>query len=390
MSDSGAALRLARKAVRVSQTRVAKHAEVSRPAISAIEQGKRKPKVDELMRLASLLRFRPEQLLGNQYPMWLDAQAPPACYRAEGKQPKKLVAHDAHELDVLAQRLGSWSGGWTWSPTDRRLSDRRLRDKLRDRFQWSEEPPYDIFGAMYRAGVMLEFTAFEGIAGAVLVEGETVAVAISSDQPDDRQRWSAAHEFAHLLLGHQPQSTAHVDLHGPARLPDDRLADWLAGNLLLPADDVLDGLAEAEREHPTASPEEVVFRLAHKFAVSYAAMAVRLGTLQILSYEGVQELRKAKPSDLARRVPLPKRTSVFQARKRLPAIVARLVAGDEFSEDWHRDFDMLRGPEYVRRLQQEAVRDYVGAVPIADRKDSVTRVFEAVAVWVAETYPLMA
>ena len=387
---SGAgAFRLARKAIRVSQTRVARHAGVSRSAISGIERDKRQPKADELMRLASLLRFRPEQLMGAQYPAYLDGRAPPACYRAEAKQPKELHPHDARELSECFEDLKRWGGSWEWQAMDARTSERKLRQQLENRFEWGPDAPYDVFRSMYSAGIMLRFTALESIAGAVVRHGKAIGVLINSDQPDDRQRWSAAHELAHVLLEHEAQDTAHVDLHGPARTSDDRLADWLAGNLLMPASEVDAELVNVEREHPDETMEQAVYRLSRKFSVSYAAMAVRLGALQIVSFEGVQQLRKTKPKELKKQLGLPDGGRSFEPASSLPTMVRNMEALGVLPSDWTDDFDMVTGPGHVRLLQQAAVRDYIENVDLRDRADSVTRVFERVAMWVAETYPIL-
>ena len=209
-------------------------------------------------------------------------------------------------------------------------------------------------------------------------------IVVNSDQPDDRLRWTAVHEFAHRVYGHLDQNAEHVDLYGPARLPEDQEADLVAGEILMPALRVLKAIQDLKS--PTLSPE-AMYVLADRFQVSYAAIVVRCGALGVLSPGQVQELRLAKPSLLEAQLQMKaSRRVAFDADGTMPLLAGRLIAGGRLSSSWFKDFS-AEGPHHVRLLQSEAVREYIMHTDICHRRTSVTELFEEVAKWVARTYP---
>lgn len=65
MPDAPSVWLSARRLLRLSQVAVAEFVGTSRQAVGQLEAGKRRPKVDELLKYASLYRVRPEALLAN-------------------------------------------------------------------------------------------------------------------------------------------------------------------------------------------------------------------------------------------------------------------------------------------------------------------------------------
>lgn len=131
---------------------------------------------------------------------------------------------------------------------------------------------------------------------------------------------------------------------------------------------------------------EAVWLLSRRFAVSYAAMLYRLSNLQVLQFEAVEELRTARPTEIAQRVAQPPGMA-FDPGSFVPAAIANLSATRHLPPAWERDFDPLTGPAHLRALQAECLGEYFVRVDIQDRTSSVNEVYECVAAWVAETYP---
>jgi len=374
--------RFARKRVRVSQTLVAELTGKSRPSVVALEKGKRQPKLDELWRLASVFRVRPESLMAPKG----FAEPPVAKLKASFRSEKiALKPRESHELASLQAKLASWpphkiplAGTDATSPA--------IRDKLR-RSLGLCGPPCDLFRGLYDAGIMLEFTSLTSFSGALLrnLDRRSCAIIINSDQPDDRLRFTAAHEIGHLALGHSWRDPYVLENFGPSRDPQEREADWLAAELLMPIQDVSE---KAKRLTYSADLHEQVYELAFEFQVSYAAMVVRLGVLGALKADVVAELRKKKPSAIEEKLNLrDRREGRFDAGTVLPNLVADLVGKGELPEDWTGDFDAERGPEHLRLLQATAIRWYIREVDVTQRHHSVTEVYELVAKWAAEEHP---
>jgi len=250
-----------------------------------------------------------------------------------------------------------------------------------------QEPPFDIFGAMMRKGLVLDFTAFGTIAGALLRDptGEEALIVVNSDQPDDRLRFSAAHDLAHLASRHEPEHMDIYDYFGPSRTREEREADAMAAELLMP----VRHLATAARKLDGTEDLDVqVYRLADEFQVSYAAMAVRLGGLGALTADDVEDLRKTRPTDLENRLHLrERRDQMFVPDTVLPDLIDDFVEDEYLPPRWYEAFELETGPSYLRAIQSAALRKYILATKAKTRRHSVNEVYEMAARWVAEQYP---
>jgi Zn-dependent peptidase ImmA (M78 family) len=112
---------------------------------------------------------------------------------------------------------------------------------------------------------------------------EGAVIGVNSVHPEVRQRFTIAHELAHLLL-HQPKF--HIDEHaflafrGPdsskATKPSEVEANQFAAALLMPERLLSKCLLELG-DHPDA--EQAIFQLAKRFLVSHEAMTIRLTRL---------------------------------------------------------------------------------------------------------------
>jgi Zn-dependent peptidase ImmA (M78 family)/transcriptional regulator with XRE-family HTH domain len=373
--------RVARKAARVSQRLVADHVGVSRPTVSAIERKGREPRVGELARAASLFRLSPEMLMAGGFGQTV-ALSVEASFRKESDG--SLDPHAKWELQHCQPREG---GTRLQGRGDARgLLMPKLAEKVRSLLAIDTAPPVDVFRALISSPVDLEFTALTGVAGALLwaEDGTSCAIVVNSDQPDDRQRWTAVHEFAHFACGHHGQDSAHVDLFGPARLRVDQEADLVAAEVLMPFEAMRSVI---EKRSESAFTPELLYRLADMFRVSYTAMIVRCSALGFISSADVTELRRVKPTALEKKLGLKaQRTELFEPAARLPKLTDRLEADGVLSPGWEHDFGAA-GPMHLRRLQAEALTDYILTTPIDRRGSSATELFEEVASWIGTKYP---
>lgn len=372
----------ARRLARTSQTVAGSIVGVSRQAIGALERGERTPKIPELLKLSSLYRVRPELLLAGASIVRCDAASATVNFRGGSDLP--LDDHDDDEIRLAEEALQAWPRTVSLPDVSSGTMIPQQCEQVR-RDVGQALLPFDPFLALDAHGVLVRFTTLVKIDGAIvrLPDQAKCAVVINSDQPDDRMRWSATHELAHFVLGHLGFGREHIDHFGAPRTQDDKDADQFAGELLMPAVCLHEDLAKTR---PGDSLAEALYRLSESYQVSYAALVVRLGNLDVLAPTAVEALRKEKPTEIEAKLKLKQNRSIrFQPDAVLPGLCEEMVAGAMLPPNWATDF--VAGWRHLRTLQSEAVLRYVRAVRTVDRADSVNQVHQEVARWIAEKFP---
>lgn len=371
-------LRAARRQLRLSQTEAAKFIHITRQSLAAFERGVRQPDLNHLLGLSNLYRLTPDELIGRVRSAVRPEDAP--SFHARLNSLKEVSDFDRHELvsfdDYLQRRTRAVARpDFKLQPFDSievvvaRLTKKELLDTT----------PIPIFALLARYGIEVRFTALNELAGALLIadKDRPDGVIINSDQPYDRQRFSAAHELGHLILKHEcPKAGAFVSHLGRRFDATEVHADQFASELLVPAP----LLRERIKELPNAEPlAESVYRLAAAFLVSFQAMTLRLGRLGALKPEQRESLEKIKPGELAKRLAIPVRGERFR-RSWLPSIAREFLPSD-----WFR----RAGPDTVRLLQETAYTHYIARVSEGAAIDSASIVYQQTALWVANTYPIV-
>jgi hypothetical protein len=249
--------------------------------------------------------------------------------------------------------------------------------RLRDEYGVKDVAPVPIFALIAKLGIELRFTVLGELAGALLrsTEGHPAGILVNSDQPFERQRFSAAHELGHQVLGHRPKEDFFVSFLGRRFDPTEVDADNFAAELLVPTD----LLQQKVKPVAEKAVEEAVYRLAREFSVSFQAMTLRLSKLGALHPDQIASLEATKPTELAKRIALDGKKSHFDPSW-LPT-----VARESLPSGWH----VQAGPDTVRTLQESAYLFYLTKVPEGCAADSAGGVYEHVARWVANTYPIV-
>jgi Zn-dependent peptidase ImmA (M78 family)/predicted secreted protein len=165
----------------------------------------------------------------------------------------------------------------------------------------------DVFDCIDRRGAALMFQRLDKLLGAFMKQGDAAGIILNTERPLGMQRFTAAHELGHLVLGHDP----HADDEGILRRgpipdgstykrvpPEEREADAFASYFLLPSH-----LITAQMEvqswgvHHFTSPE-VVYQASLRFGTSYAGAVYGLERESVITRGMRQELLKSKPRDL--------------------------------------------------------------------------------------------
>ena len=115
-------------------------------------------------------------------------------------------------------------------------------------------------------------------------------IAININHPEERRRWSLAHEYSHFLV-----SRFQVDvsfLHSHKRVPrKERFANAFAEHFLMPTAGIKRRFYDLRRANGGEITTADLCRLAHLYYVSFEALVLRLKNLRLIP-EGVGERLK--------------------------------------------------------------------------------------------------
>lgn len=122
-----------------------------------------------------------------------------------------------------------------------------------------------------KMGVTLRYSPLSGTDGwCIHRDGRSPIIRISTNAPATRQRFTLAHELAHLLLGTDPEIVGETAMPFRSSGREERAADSLASELLIPCRQ----LRQLVRELPVDS--KTVKDLAKKSGVSDMVAAARI------------------------------------------------------------------------------------------------------------------
>lgn len=157
----------------------------------------------------------------------------------------------------------------------------------------------DVFGILRRIGAYVFFRPLRSIYGAYLPSEDSIpGLLINSNLPLSVQRFTAAHEFGHLYLGHKIVSLEkEVDFVPEERSGadnDEIVAEAFGAFFLMPKALVTTSMRDLRIDVHKVSPIEV-YLLALRMGTSYVATINQLRTLRFLKPAQANELRKRAP-----------------------------------------------------------------------------------------------
>jgi Zn-dependent peptidase ImmA (M78 family)/transcriptional regulator with XRE-family HTH domain len=290
----GSRLAEARRARRLSQQQAADELSVARTTITAMEKGVRRPRASELMKLAQLYarpinefvraetEWRPifVALLGGA--KGVDAASMNADIYRFGELCRWYVELEEMLHAPLPRR---YPAVYDVSNTPPERAAAEVATSERNRLGLGDGPVGNLWGLL-ESDVGLRVFALPMANGRIVgmflyTEEYGGCIAVNANHPEERRRWSAAHEYAHFLTDRfKPEISI---LNSYRRIPErERFADAFARSFLMPAS----GLArrfEAVRRAKNApiTPTDVL-ALSHLYHVSFQAMTWRLEELKLL------------------------------------------------------------------------------------------------------------
>lgn len=156
----------------------------------------------------------------------------------------------------------------------------------------------DIFDVIERAGIWLMFQPLDSLYGAYERAGDAAGIMINAKQPPSLQRFTAAHEYGHHVLGHATSldDVEHILPEGDIADPVENAAQSFAAYFLMPPP-VVDRALERMGIDPQTQPitPHDAYLLSLDLGVSYAAAVNQLGQLGKIPREAVAKLRRYPP-----------------------------------------------------------------------------------------------
>lgn len=276
-----ARLKQAREAAGLSMGKLAKEVGISANAIKKYEHGENMPSSDKLLKLARALGVRSEYFF-RPFAVELENVE----YRKHANTTKTLLMQINGDVKEQAER---WIELLNFYPDSIKpvpsfvlpggLPDRvespedieTIAKLMRDKWDLGQNPIPGMIDTLESKGIMIITTtkagskSFDGLAGKA---NGIPLIVISAHQPGDRQRFTLAHELAHLVL--------HSRLNG---MDEEKACNHFAGAFLLPQQAIIQHIGA--KRHAIEARE--LYLLKHEFGISMMAILVRLGQCGVIS-----------------------------------------------------------------------------------------------------------
>jgi Zn-dependent peptidase ImmA (M78 family) len=308
MELAGLAERLiaARKAAGLTQEDAAKNLEMSRPTFIAIEKGTRRPKRDELVKLAEFYSVPLNTLLRNA--------ARPQPLTPHLRAGLDMSVNDQPELQAAIELLAAYIDDYSYLETlvesrlltsfpppvrvapgpIKRFAEHCAREERSRLNLGSHQPIYTPRLVLEEVGVHVFMEKLDSkLAGLyVFVPDFGYCILINRVHPGERRNWTIAHEYGHFLLDRDKPGADYLQPM-QRRSESERFADAFAAAFLMPETGVQRRFYE-EIERSGDFKVADLCRMADYFAVSMMAMALRLEELNLIprgSWDAISESR---------------------------------------------------------------------------------------------------
>ena len=163
----------------------------------------------------------------------------------------------------------------------------------------------DVFGAIARTGAILMFKPLDPLLGAFMREGDLMGVMLTVRRPIGQQRFTAAHELGHLIMGHEPHADdENILRRAPIegnyeQIPvQEREADAFASNFLLPKFSLAKLHEQQAWERRDYENPHTVYQASLRFGASYRATVQAYERDRLVSSAARRTLFGIQPRDL--------------------------------------------------------------------------------------------
>lgn len=306
----GRQLASARKARGLTQQAVAEALGLSRATVIALEKGDRRPKPGELVQLAGLYQRQVGDFVragalppGDSFVVhFRSVRTPGSQVQDERREADVRTFEDLCRDYLEIERL-------TGSPLPRRYPEvydvthadaeeaaEEVAMSERQRLGLGDGPIGDLWGLLSSdVGLRIFAQAFRDnrIAGLfVFTEEYGGCISVNARHPEERQRWTAAHEYAHFLTDRYRAEITVLPTF--QRVPErERFADAFARHFLMPSSGLVRRFRAMRRAKEGPITPADVLVLGHLYQVSFAALMLRLEELRLISAGSWERLKGA-------------------------------------------------------------------------------------------------
>src|SRR5260221_4881621 len=339
----------ARKTANVTQEDAANHLDMSRPTFIAMEKGSRRPKPDELVKLAELYKTPLNKLLRD------DPRPTPLRPHLRSVLDPLSEGHRELELAVEAltgyiddyqflERLVEAHPGAHFPPPVRiphgdiqRFAEHCAQEERARLKLGAHQPIHNLRKILEEAGLHVFVEKVDSkLAGLyVFVPDFGYCILINRSHPAERRRWTIAHEYGHFLVDRDRPGVDYLRA-SQRKHEGERFADLFAGAFLMPEPGVQRRFYE-EVERTGDFKVGDVFHMADYFAVSAMAMTLRLEALGLIprgSWDEISESRLPvrKLREKAGVEPVPDRESIEPYPQRYKLLAVQAFVDDKITE----------------------------------------------------------
>jgi Zn-dependent peptidase ImmA (M78 family)/transcriptional regulator with XRE-family HTH domain len=386
--EFGPALISTREHAGLTQDDVAAALGLSRQLIGYWEQGKRKPRTEQLFQLADLFRTSVADLLRTSNHTHAAAATAEMLYRRSNVEldvtARDGIADFVTFLDFyadLAKAMGRDITGMTRSPFlpgegygEYAVDARRKASEVRYHLGLGQGPVADVDSVSAALGITV-YRAHLGndlnstISGAFFKHPALgFAVILNLDMTRGRRRFTAAHELAHALL-HSASDAIVVSDTGRRGDQRETYADAFAGEFLMPEEGIRRTL-ESLGAGPKVEDVEPVIHLQRMFNVSYITALVRLRQANIITAPALHSLRTHPPLITAARMGYHPDDSEWPVRRQ-DSVLARypLKFRSLLRDALAQDVIGRSGIEQALKLTPDEIDELTDASPAVDEAD---------------------
>lgn len=283
----GDRLRLARTAAGMTQETAAKHVDMSRTTLLAIEKGQRRIRLEELQRLAQLYgtsvnaMLRRESVFVDLVPRF---RRLPATDNEASARSARLLSDLVRAEVELENILGI--DRVRNDPPERPIQAGNVQTQaesdameLRHRLGLGLSPILDLVSLLeWELGMRVYVRRLEASVSGVFAYDDRVGgcILLNASHPRERRTQSAAHEVGHFVATRREADLLWVDDRADTR--EERYANAFARAFLTPARTVMKRFGEVTAGSSHLTRRHVIL-LAHFFGVSREAMVRRLEEL---------------------------------------------------------------------------------------------------------------
>jgi len=293
----GRRLQGARKARGLTQKEVAESLGVARTTITALEKGERRTRPGELIQMAQLYGRPVGDFVGARDSVAdFAAQFRAAVSKLGSQQAQDELQHavaifqqlceDYQHLENLneAPHIRNYPTRYATDGTSPEVAAEDVATSERHRLALGDGPFLNLREALANDVGLRVFSIDlpSRVAGMYsYMEEFGGCIAVNAVHPQERQRWSLAHEYGHFLTSRFRSEVSMLGGFGRSR-SGERFADAFARCLLMPAAGLrrrFNELSRAARGRITAAE---ICQLAHHYFVSVEMMMLRLEELRLL------------------------------------------------------------------------------------------------------------